>query len=731
MSPRQSSPLPESSPAGQKPLVERRRPHLAWLLGLALLLPACAKQPWNVLLVTLDTTRADFIGCYGKESARTPNLDRLAAQGFLFERAYSSNPVTQAAHSTILTGVYPMAHGVRDNGLFKLPAGRDTLAELLKAHGFATGAAVGGFPLTVELGTGQGFDFYDDDLTADRLDYRGRPDQRQHATWYDERPASHVNDAILPWLRKRDGDPFFVWLHYWDPHEPHIAPAPYSQLFAHDPYQGEIAYADDSLGTILRYLEKTGELERTLIVITADHGESRHEHSEVTHAFLAFDTTLHVPLIVRVPGRAGGSRIAERVGTVDIVPTILDLLDFKAPPSLQGRSLVPLMDKDRDGGDRRPYYSESLSPRLSHGFGELRVLYQGPWKYIHGPRPELYNLADDPRERHEVSAEHHEVSRGLETALQAFLDDHASVDAADAAFEADNDTRQRLAALGYLSTTGDSPGTVAETLSSEGIPPQDRVGDINLMQRLRRELGAGSFHRARRTAERLLELAPDNPFYRAKLASALLGMGQVEDAARIAEQSAVVSAANLGDFLTVAKALFDGDEQHRGLELARRLVTAQETADGLVELARMLLTTGDGSGFETTIARARELDGDHREASLELARYLTGERLIEQAEHELQRLLATYPTDVRGHLAYAQLLRASTRSDEAVARLERVLRLGPSFCEAHLERISLLAEMGRGGDAREALEELLDHCEDRETRARAAALVQSTDPALG
>ena len=223
---------------------------LTLLLLLTLGLAACGRQrPWNVLLFTFDTTRADFLGCYGKETARTPNLDRLAAEGFLFEHHYASNPVTQASHSTILTGLYPMVHGVRDNTFFHLPDERRTLAEMLRDAGYATGAAVGGFPLTREFGTAQGFDFYDDDLTAASSDFRGRPGPRRFATWYDERPAAHVNDAIRPWLRERGGEPFFVWLHYWDPHEPHIAPAPYGQLFANDPYSGEIAYADESLGS--------------------------------------------------------------------------------------------------------------------------------------------------------------------------------------------------------------------------------------------------------------------------------------------------------------------------------------------------------------------------------------------------------------------------------------------------------------------------------------------------
>ncbi len=712
-----------------------RRTRLATLLC-GLLVCACGQRPPNVLLFTFDTTRADFIGCYGKASARTPHLDQLAAEGFLFEHVYSSNPVTQAAHSTILTGVYPMVHGVRDNTFFHLPAERDTIAERLKATGYATGAAIGGFPLTVEFGTAQGFDFYDDDLKAASSDFRGRPAQRRFNTWYDERPAGHVNDAILPWLRERDGEPFFAWLHYWDPHEPHIAPAPYGQLFSHDPYQGEIAYADESLGAVLRELEKLGELERTVIVITADHGEGRQEHREMTHAFLAYDTTIHVPLIVKVPGRQGGRRIVERSGTVDIVPTILDLVGAGVPDDLQGRSLVPLMDGGDGAGqsrNRRPYYSESMSPRLSHGVGELRAFFLGPWKYVHGPRPELFHLGDDPRELNDLVAERPEERQRMEAALVSFLADHKSPDAADAAYQASEETKRRLAALGYLSSGGEDVHEITEELRSDGPAPQDRVGDINLQSRLRRELGGGQFRQAERTARRLLELAPQNPYYRSSLVAALLGLEKVDEAARIVKDTEKVSATNVEQFLRVARALFDGGEQERGLELARRLAAAEEAAGSQVALGNMLREAGEIADFEAAITRALELEPQHRLARLELARHHTAGGRLEAGEEALRQLLAAYPADVEGHLAYGRLLRARGEDDAALERIERTLRLAPGFCEAHLERVALLVELERREDAAEAVATLRDRCRDKDTREKAEQMIEdrSVSPSPG
>lgn len=702
---------------------------------LAALAGCGSPRPWNVVLFTFDTTRADFLGCYGKESARTPHLDRLAATGFLFENAMASNPVTQAAHATLLTGVWPMSHGVRDNLLFRLPEERETLAEMLAARGYATGAAVGGFPLVRSFGSDQGFDFYDDELAAARLDHRGRPVPRKSHTWYDERPAGHVNDALLPWLRERFGgeQPFFAWLHYWDPHEPHIPPAPYDQLFAHDPYQGEIAYADRSLGALLEVLEEAGELERTLVVMVADHGESRMDHGEATHAFLAYGSTLHVPLIFHLPGRpvTAGRRIAERVGTVDLVPTVLDLLGFEIPVEVQGRSLAPLMldavDSDVARGDqnRTTYYSESLSPRLSHGVGELRALYRGPYKYIHGPRPELFDLGRDPGEVHDLASELPEERGRFEEALADFVERHARSDAAAAVHEVDEATRQKLEALGYLSSTGEKSTAVSEVLSMEGAVPQDRVGDINLMSRLRHELGTGQFHFAKLTALELLRVDPDNAYYQGRLAAAHLGLGQVAEAASVVEAAATVGAANQADFLAVAQALFTAGEKERGVTMAERLVEAAETVESRLLLADMHSELGTVEAFERQLQRALELEPEHPGARLRQARHLAESGDAAGAEALYRRLVIDFPVDVQAQVGYARVLRELDRQEEALARLERALRLAPGFCEAHLEHLQTLVDLERELDTEAALRQLREHCRDEETRTRAVEMVAS------
>jgi len=677
---------------------------------------------FNVLLLTLDTTRADFLGCYGKDGAGTPNLDRLAREGTLFERAYTSNPVTQAAHSTILTGVYPMAHGVRDNTFFHLADEQVSIAEILKSHGYATAAAVGGFPLTREFGTAQGFDFYDDELTAHRFDHRGRRTPLGARSWFDERPAGHVNDAILPWLREPRDRPFFAWLHYWDPHEPHIAPSPYDQLFAHDPYQGEIAYADASLGRILKELEQAGQADRTIIVVTSDHGEGRAEHNESTHAFLAYDTTIHVPLIVHVPGR-GTKRVAAPVGTVDIVPTLLELLGLELPSHLQGHSLVPLMNGEQSERGS-PTYSESLSPRLSHGKGELRVAFVGDWKLIYGPRTELYNIKNDPRELHNVLAQNPARHKAMESTLRDFIAQHARDTASNAPHELEEQTLEQLEALGYLVTSDDTKPLVQEVLRDDGAAPQDSVGVINLTNELRRLQSSGQFHLAKRAALKLLKRDAQNPFYRASLVSAHLGVRQLDEAVKVIKQSTVLSSATDGPYVRTAQMLAADGQRPRALALIRNIVKKRPSANALVFFASVLRETGGKEGeLAEVIEQALELEPDHRGALLERARHLAQNGKQQVAQEQLQSLMAADPMDPSARLELARLVRDRQGPEVALAGVERLLRLTPLHCEGMLEQVSLLVDLERSENASDALASMRQKCPDEALVRRANTVI--------
>jgi arylsulfatase A-like enzyme/Tfp pilus assembly protein PilF len=693
--------------------------------ALALLAAACAPEPpLNVLIVTLDTTRADHLGPYGREGARTHSLDRLAAEGVVFENCFSAVPVTLPSHSTIMTGTYPLAHGVRDNGLFQLPEGAITLAEVLHDHGYRTGAAIGAFPLTSEFGIQQGFDFFDDHVTIATEDYRGEVDGGAAKLFFDERPAPRVNDAILPWLRQRSDKPFLAWIHYWDAHQPFLAPPPYDQLFADDLYRAEIAFVDESLGRILDELERQGVLEHTLVVVTGDHGEGRGEHDEETHSQLAYNATLHVPLIVRMPGLAGGHRVSRRVGTVDILPTVLDLLGLPIPEPVQGRSQAPLIRQRSDEPSRGLYYSETLSPRFSHGWGELRVLYEGDLKYIHGPRPELFDLATDPDELRDLTASRPQEAARMEQALAAFMARNAQQTSADAAQEVDPETRQRLIALGYVSAGGAAPDEVREELRSDGDPPQDHIRDISLSSQAKQALTRGDLLAARELSVQLVGRDPANPFFRSILAMAYLRLGQLAEAAQVAEQSPEISALNSEVFLDTAQALFRAGERARAMALARRCVGELRTAPGLYLLAEMLGAEGDDGQRETLLEQAIELDPSYARARRSLAIGWAASGRLEQARPHFVELLRLEPRNPRNQYNFAVALQASGRGAEAVRYFERAIELDPSYWAAHLALLTTLRQAGDREALQAAFERLEATCQEPEVLRRGRRVME-------
>jgi arylsulfatase A-like enzyme/Tfp pilus assembly protein PilF len=689
----------------------------------AVVTAACSEpQRLNLLVVTLDTTRADRLGCYGRDNAMTPTLDRLADTGTLFLNCSSAAPVTTPSHSTIFTGTYPVAHGVRDNGLFVLPAAATTMAELLQAAGYVTGAAVASFPVTRRFGLDQGFDYFNDHITVAFEDFRGRRVVPSQGVFFDERPAAWVNDAIVPWIESHRDRPFAAWVHYWDPHQPLHPPAPFDQLFSHDLYQGEVAYVDHALGALLDRLEAAGVAERTVVVVVGDHGEGHGEHNEATHSLLAYEATLHVPLIVFAPGRPGGGRVAERVGTVDVLPTVLELLGLPVPAEVQGRSLLPLMRGRAAPTEPVDYYAEALSPRFSHGWGELRVLYRGGQKYIHGPRPELYDLESDPAELDDLSAELPADAERLRADLQQFIHRHARDLSAEAAQTPDQETLQRLAALGYLTTGDDLPTTVVEELSTAGAAPQDRVADVSLWSTARQQLDRKSFLAAKESIRQLLERDPGNAHYQGMMALAMLGLGQAVEAAQLVEEGGGVTGDNAPIYLGVVVALFNSGLEQRALDLARRITDAQPSAHGLYLVAEMEGRLGNADRQLDLLDQAFEQDPAYIPARLSLAIQLARQGATQRAAAAFESLVAERPLYPRARLNYGILLAQDGRLEEAMAMLERTIELSPTYWQAHLALLAVHVDRADAAAAAAVVDDLRQRCRDRDVVARAEQL---------
>ena len=412
------------------------------LLGLVAASLACTgeRPARGVLLVTLDTTRADRIGAYGYARAATPNLDALASRGARFDQAQSTAPITLPAHASIFTGLYPPRHGVRYNGTFRLAAGHTTLAEVLHEAGFATAAVPAAFPVAADTGLAQGFDRFEDLFSGP--DRASLPETAQ-------RSAADVSRLGEAWLREHAKDRFFLWLHYYDPHDPYEPPAPWSERFRGRPYDGEIAYVDNEVGRVLRALTQSGALDTTLVVVVGDHGEGLGDHREPTHKNLVYQTTLRVPLIVKPPGRTTPRVVEEAVSLVDLLPTILDYAGVPAPEGVQGTSLRRALAGEDP--PRRALYFESLAGALSFGWSPLHGLRRGPYKFVEAPTPELYDLAADPSETSNLHGTHAEVAADLGQELRETSEAWERLGGGEgAAAPMDADTRDRLLSLGYL-----------------------------------------------------------------------------------------------------------------------------------------------------------------------------------------------------------------------------------------------------------------------------------------
>ena len=424
----------------------------------------------NLLLITLDTTRADHLSCYSSAiapadrrfaGAKTPHLDALAAHGVRFAQATVQVPLTLPSHASLMTGEYPTRHGLRDMTGFFLDRSHPTIASITQAAGFMTGAIVGSRVLARQFGLSHGFTTYDDEMG------KGRDNPTLELKAFAERRADVVTDHAFAWLKQNGNKRFFLWVHYYDPHYPYDPPEPYKHEYAKDLYSGEIAYMDEQVGRLLDALGSMGLESRTLVAAIGDHGESLGEHGELTHGIFLYDSTLHVPFIMAGPDVPQGKVIDDQVRSIDVMPTLLELLKLTPGPQVQGVSLWPLI---RQGTRvRSDYsYSETLLPRTTMGWSELRAMRTDEWKLIVAPRPELYNLQRDPGETNNILASYPADADRLQKQIWEVAGQGAK-DEKVATTPLDPQTRQELESLGYVSA---------------GTPRAIQIGTKPLTQRI-------------------------------------------------------------------------------------------------------------------------------------------------------------------------------------------------------------------------------------------------------
>jgi arylsulfatase A-like enzyme/tetratricopeptide (TPR) repeat protein len=669
------------------------------MLALLLALAAAPAAP-NVLLVTIDTLRADRLGASGHAGAVTPALDRLAREGVLVEEAVVQVPQTRPSHASILTGRQPYEHGIRDNSSPPLAARFPTLATVLKGHGYDTAAAVGAYPVSRASGLDRGFAFFDDPFGGGE-----RATTRDPRT---ERRASEVVDVALAWLERPRRAPFFLWVHLFDPHAPYEPPSPHRERFAKQPYDGEVAYTDAQIGRLLARLREKALLDRTLVVVTADHGEGLGDHGEDEHLLFVYDSTLRVPLLMRWPGRLpANARVRGQFRSVDLMPTLLDLLGRPAVPT-SGASRAATLAA---GGviPANESYAESLYGSLHFGWAPLRALRAEGWKYIDAPRPELYRLAEDPAEAQNRMNDRAPVASAMRQRLVA-LDRGVPERPAVAV---DSGAAERLAALGYVGggffqgpPTGADPKDRLEEFQGHRRQFQEALrlyrrkdldGAIRILTRLvqpQRELG------------QVVERRSFNVEY--YLGRSLLEKRRFAAAAEHLARASALAPESLPASVFLAQAQAAAGRPAEAITtLDRALARTPDNAELLQARGGLTLRAGRIAEARASLERARELDPDNVVTRVDLAALYRTQGQLQAAAAEAAEAMRRHPRSPEARVAAGLVAGALGREDEAGQRFREALERDPAQADALFYLASVEMRAGRAAAAVPLLENLL------------------------
>jgi arylsulfatase A-like enzyme/Flp pilus assembly protein TadD len=619
----------------------------------------------NVLLVTIDTLRADHVGVYGSTAGLTPTLDRLASEGVRFVQTYAHAPLTLPSHASLLTGSYPTRTGVHDNGAFQLGK-MPTLASTLKGAGYRTGGFVGAYVLDARFGLDRGFDVYDDRMIGSSADLE-----------VVQRTADQVMEPAYQWILsgRAESAPFFAWVHLYDPHEPYAAPEPYRSRYAADPYGGEIAYADGALRGLLDRLRGENQLTNTLVVVASDHGESLGEHGERTHGLFAYDATLRVPLIVWAPARLGPTVVAATARLVDVMPTILDLVGVAQPDGLDGRSLRPSVN----GGDVREdtgCYFEALNANLTRNWAPLRGVVQGGLKLIDLPQPELYDLAVDPAEQRNLYAAQRERARPLEAALDRIVKSASAVATRPAV---DADAEARLRALGYVvSTAAKPPRTYTAADDPKQLAHLNRALDDAAAQWSR-----GDAEQAIGTLQLVIRERSDLGVAYDRLAFILRATGRAAEAVRLLDGAARQGLGDRALLRALGSALREAGAVRRSADVLEGLVREDESdlmaADALGQTYARLGRYVDAEAlFLRVVARSPNASTTWNNLG---SLYLTEGRSSE-ALNAFERAITINPVLATAHNGMGVAYARSGQMDRAVEEWRKALELRPDFADA-------------------------------------------------
>ncbi len=744
---------------------------LAWVVLRSQIGPASRGGAWvdalqgrpvsslNVVLVTIDTLRADRLSSYGSTQVSTPEIDRLAEEGIRFSNAASTVPFTLPAHSSMMTGTYPPFHGVRENVGYALDGRLPTLAERLSEGGWTTGGFVSAFVLDSKWGIARGFENYYDNFDLDGERNLGAVQRSGVDTL--AAAVEWLDDEVLPRnSAEADGSPFFLWYHMFEPHDPYTPPEPFKTQYASRPYDGEVAYTDAIIGQLRAALEDRDLLDSTLLILTADHGEGLGQHGEGFHGFFIYDSTVRVPLIVRLPGGALGGRVVDDVVShVDLMPTILEATGQPPVESAQGRSLLDLvLEAPKEAGNNADgVYTESLYPLLHYGWAPLRTLRTARYKFIDAPQPELYDLLEDPNEELNIFRRERNVARDLGDRLDTM---RAAIeredDAQTAAPEIDAETLEQLRALGYVGGFGGAAEDEEESV--ERADPKERIQLHQMVMLAQSELGAGKLDEAEERLRRALavdgsvvdahqmigaiamrrnrpdlaaesfqaalDLRSDHPAALFGLADAYRKMGRFQDALVGYERILAEEPDHAGALVASANALAELGEI---VEASERLEKASASEDvgpmvlnRLGELQSLQGRVDDaGATFSRAIALDLERDDEFAQPRYNLAVVREHGGSLPEAMQLYEEAISRAPRHYQALFNLGRLAGQQGDVDRQQSLYERAIEAEPTFVRGYYLLGKLL--MDRGADLGRA-EEVVRQGLERDDEHRAGPL---------
>ena len=645
---------------------------VAWLAASALAATGAAKAaPPNIVLITLDTTRADRMGFLGSKRGLTPNLDALARQSAVFTHAYAQAPLTPVSHATIFTGTYPQFHQVLD---FPMPLAKDLpfAPDILRAHGYHTAAFIGSLALD-PAGGAPGFDRGFDTYYAD---FHSKDFHEKDRYKTVERRGGEVVAHALAWLTEHPKGPFFIWVHLYDPHDPYDPPEPYKSRYGKEPYDGEIAYVDSVVGKLLHELKTRGVYEGAAIAVMADHGESLGAHGEETHGVFLYDETIRVPLVIKLPHEGGvGKRVENRVELVDVLPTLLQVVGIEVPAEVQGESLLGMMKAGNGEAAElfrdRPAYSESDYPHTAFGWSAERSLRTGKYLYIQAPRQELYDQTADPNEVHDLSGTSTAVSGTLAGQVNVFRAKTSNSREAPKAV-VDPSAQEKLAALGYVS------GGPATTVGpGEGADPKDKVEISNMVHRANAFRESGHFKEAAALLQQVIAKEPGLTGMYAKLGENLLDLKEYEQAVPVLRKAMELDPDSPMSHFRLAKGLMGtGDFAAAVPELELAVAKVPNFADAHVFLEMAYARTNRVPETIRECKTVLEFLPDHFGSYLILGRFLELSGDLEGAVPNLKKAAALQPKAAEPHIILADVYDRLGLKTDAARELREARRLG-------------------------------------------------------